>query len=164
MMSENQPFASLENESPADAALRYIQEGFYPIPVPYRSKRPILKGWPGLRITPEDVHDYFNGRPQNIGMLLGEAGATDIDCDAPEAVSAAAFLLPETGFVYGRHSKPASHRMYFTDPPGRSEKFIDPTDKCTLLEFRCRKGDGTVGFQSIVPPSTHKDTGEATRF
>jgi predicted P-loop ATPase len=35
--------------------------------------------------------------------------------------------------------------------------------KC-LVELRCLKTDGSVGLQTVVPPSIHRDTGEQIRF
>jgi P4 family phage/plasmid primase-like protien len=142
-----------------------IERGFFPVPIPFREKRPVIEGWPDLRITAADVATYFNGAPQNIGVLLGEPyGAADIDLDCGEAIAAAATLAPATGLKFGRASKPASHLFYRCDPPMPSRKYLDPTDKACLCELRCLKSDGTVGLQTVVPPSTHKETGEAICF
>ena len=53
-----------------------------PIPVPFKNKIPVLDE-ARLRLTPETVTDYFNGNPQNVGLLLGETshGLTDMDLD-----------------------------------------------------------------------------------
>ena len=151
--------------TPSSAALDLIERGFFPVPIPFREKRPVIEGWPDLRITAADVATYFNGAPQNIGVLLGEPyGAADIDLDCGEAIAAAATLAPATGLKFGRASKPASHLFYRCDPPMPSRKYLDPTDKACLCELRCLKSDGTVGLQTVVPPSTHKETGEAIRF
>jgi hypothetical protein len=32
-----------------------------------------------------------------------------------------------------------------------------------LIELRCQKTDGSIGLQTIVPPSTHKETGKEIR-
>ena len=59
---------------------------------------------------------------------------------------------------------PASHYFYRVDPAIPSVKYIDPADnKTTLIELRCLKKDGTVGFQTVVPPSVH-ESGEDIRF
>ena len=78
----------------SDAARNYVEGGFLPVPVPYRTKRPVTEGWPGLRLTVADLPRYFNGHPQNIGVLLGHLGLADVDADCPEAVRAATFFLP----------------------------------------------------------------------
>jgi hypothetical protein len=72
--------------TPLDAAVAWIRKGFSPVPVPYRSKRPILTGWERLEITADMASQYFNGEKQNIGLLLGDKfGSADVDCDCPEA-------------------------------------------------------------------------------
>ena len=81
--------------TPLDAAITWIQEGFSPVPVPHRSKRPVLKEWQRLEITKEGASQYFNGASQNIGVLLGDKfGSTDVDCDFSEAITAAREMLP----------------------------------------------------------------------
>jgi P4 family phage/plasmid primase-like protien len=150
--------------TPLDAAITWIQKGFSPVPVPPRSKRPILKEWQRLDITTEGACQYFNGASQNIGVLLGDKfGSADVDCDCLEAITAARELLPETGLIFGRQSKPFSHFFYRTDPPARTAQFTDPLDQSTIVELRGLSSDGSVGLQTVVPPSIH-ETGELVRF
>lgn len=150
--------------TPLDAAITRIQKGFSPVPVPHRSKRPVLKEWQRLEITTEVASQYFNGASQNIGVLLGDKfGSADVDCDCPEAITAARELLPETGLIFGRQSKPLSHFFYRSDPPARTAQFIDPLDQSTIVELRGLSSDGSVGLQTVVPPSVH-ETGEPIRF
>jgi hypothetical protein len=150
--------------TPLDAAITWIRQGFSPVPVPHRSKRPVLKEWQRLEITIEGASQYFNGASQNIGVLLGDKfGSTDVDCDCPEAITAARELLPETGLIFGRQSKPFSHFFYRSDPPARTAQFIDPLDQSTIVELRGLSSDGSVGLQTVVPPSIH-ETGELVRF
>jgi hypothetical protein len=81
--------------SALDAVLAYIRQGFAVVPIPYRSKGPVLDEWQKLRITAEDAPNYFNGAPQNVGVILGSAsGLTDIDLDCLEAIAAAPYFLP----------------------------------------------------------------------
>jgi hypothetical protein len=133
------------------------------VPVPYREKGPKLEDWQELRITAETAGRYFNGAPQNVGVLQGPSGAGDVDLDSREALIAFPDFAPETGLIFGRASKPRSHWFYRVDPPCRSVRYIDPVDHQTLLEFRCLKTDGTVGLQTIVPPSVHP-SGEPIEF
>jgi hypothetical protein len=150
--------------TPIEAAGDWVARGFLPVPVPFRQKGPIVGGWKKLRLRVEDLPLYFNSQPQNIGIILGdESGTADIDCDCMEAVAAAAELAPPTGMCFGRKSKPASHYIYRSTPPARFRKFVDPTDKITIAELRCQKTDGTVGLQTVVPPSVH-EFGEQIRF
>jgi hypothetical protein len=156
--------------SPLDAALFWIERAFLPVPAKFRSKKAYNPGdpegrkWQDLRITAETAPQYFNSSTQNIGVFLGDDyGSADVDLDCLEAVSTASHFLPDTGMKFGRASKPASHWFYRIDPPIPSEKFTDPTDGTTLLELRCRKKDGSIGHQTVVPPSVH-ESGEAIRF
>jgi hypothetical protein len=128
-----------------------------------REKAPKLDGWPALRIGPADLPRYFNGAPANVGLILGEHGTADVDLDCVEAIRAAGELLPETAMKFGRSSKPASHFLYWSDPPVRSRRYLDPVDKACLAELRCQKSDGSVGLQTICPPSIHP-CGEEIRF
>ena len=152
--------------TPLESSLFWCARGGFPIPVPYRAKNPNREGWPKLRIGPKDCPKYFNGCKLNIGVLLGEPLA-DIDLDCPEAISIWPAFAPDTGVSFGRASAPASHWIYNCDPPQSSMAFSDPLSEVKgekLLELRCQTLDGTVGNQSIVPTSFHKDTGEEIRF
>ena len=84
-----------------DWARAWIERGFVPIPIPYRSKKPDIKGWPDLRIDMSNAEQYFNGKPSNIGVLLGVYGACDVDLDCTEAIAAASNFLPPTGLIHG---------------------------------------------------------------
>jgi len=145
-------------------AIDWLRRRCFPLPVPHREKGPQLKDWQNLRLTEEEIPLYFNGQPQNIGVLLGEPyGLCDIDLDSPEAVAAWPLFAPDTGLIFGRRSKPRSHWFYRIDPPHRSIKYLDPVHGSTLLEFRCLKADGSVGLQTVVPPSVHP-SGEPVEF
>ena len=100
------PFSRVNSASPLEAAVRYREEGLHPVPLPYRTKKPVMQGWPNFRPTVDDLPKYFDSKPQNIGIILGdETGVSDVDCDVPEALVPAAMLLPETGMRFGRASK-----------------------------------------------------------
>src|SRR3954447_5018640 len=150
--------------TPLDAAIAWIQQGFFPVPVPHRSKGPVLPGWERLEITMDQASRYFHRGSQNIGLLLGDRfGSTDVDCDCPEAITAGRELLPDTGLIFGRQSKPFSHYFYRSDPPVRTARFDDPVDHKTLIELRGLSSDGSIGLHTVVPPSIH-ETGELVRF
>ncbi len=150
--------------TPLEAARLWVDRGFLPIPVPHRQKAPVLDRWQDLRLSQEDLPQYFNSARQNIGILLGDdSGSADIDCDCMEAIAVAAELAPPTGMSFGRESKPASHYIYRSNPAVRSSKFIDPTSKSTIVELRCQKAGGSIGLQTVVPPSIHPG-GEQIRF
>jgi hypothetical protein len=132
-----------------DLAIEYINLGWQPVPIPYREKGPTLPDWTNLRITHETAPQYFNGIPQNIGIILGEAskGLVDIDIDCPEALALAPYFLPATSGRFGRASKRASHWLYFSNVP-KHQKFEDPNGG-TIVELR------TGGVQTVFPGSHH---------
>lgn len=144
-----------------DLAVSYIGMGLCPIPVPFREKGPTIEGWKQLRITTETAAHYFNGVPQNIGIVLGEAsrGLCDVDIDCREALLLAPHLLPVTSGRFGRATKRASHWLYFSDVP-KHIKYEDPNiDGAgkTIVELR------TGGVQTVFPGSTHV-SGEFINF
>src|SRR5688500_9727972 len=97
-----------------EAARRETARGHRVLPVPFRQKKCVLDGWPSLRLELRDLDKYFNGQPSNIGVLLGSPSGNlvDVDLDAPEARALADLFLPPTWSVFGRASKPRSHREY----------------------------------------------------
>src|SRR5829696_5034738 len=128
-----------------DTALSYIARRWAPVPIPYRKKGPTIPDWGNLRITEAEASRYFNGAPQNVGVILGAAsdGLNDVDLDSPEAVAVAVYLLPQTKAVFGRAGNRASHYLYTTDLSKRHEKAVlkyrDPTQPATakpIIELR----------------------------
>jgi hypothetical protein len=98
----------LDTATPLDAALAYVARGWNPVPIESRSKKPALgRDWQKVVITAANAAQYFNGRVMNIGIQLGAAsqGLTDVDCDAPEAIAIAPYILSRTGAIFGRESK-----------------------------------------------------------
>ncbi len=59
-------------ESVHEYVKRYLDRGLAPIPVPYRTKEPVIAGWPDLRVTKADISKLFT-LPCNVGVLLGTA-------------------------------------------------------------------------------------------
>src|SRR5579872_5722436 len=144
--------------TPLESALHYIDRGLAPTPIAYRGKRPRLKGWQDLRITHDTAPNYFNGLPLNIGVLLGQPSGwlVDVDLDHPLALARADKYLPHTPAVFGRKSKPRSHRLY------RITKHLNTT------KFRTESGESIVeiratGCQTVFPPSVHP-SGERIRW
>src|SRR5258708_24132318 len=92
----------------------YLERGWRVVPIPLRKKRPVIKEWEKLDILALELGRHFNGRPQNVGVMLGDksGGLVDIDLDSPEAVKLADFFLPKTSAVFGRKGKALSHRLY----------------------------------------------------
>jgi predicted P-loop ATPase len=145
-----------------EAVLSHIREGIRPVPIPYREKGPVIPNWAALVITEENVGQFFNGSPMNVGGILGAPSGNlqDIDLDCPEAVVLAAAWLPPTR-TFGRPSSPTSHYFYRSpDLTGEGiRQFDDPIAKLLgrkskIIELRSNGG------QTVLPGSTHKDTGE----
>src|SRR5690348_5121113 len=107
------------------AARDYLGRDWQPIPVPYRSKNPGRDDWQAERRTADDLDSDFGERLVNLGVLTGEpsGGLVDVDLDCAEAIRLADVFLPDTGAVFGRDAKPASHRLYLADEPGRTQQF-----------------------------------------
>ena len=53
-------------------AKNYLDKNLAVIPIPTGKKGPVLLDWQNLRIQSDDIPQYFNGKPENIGLLLGE--------------------------------------------------------------------------------------------
>jgi hypothetical protein len=140
--------------TPLDAAHGYARRGWRVIPIPAGNKRPVLDDWQDLAIPVAEALRYFGGGC-NVGILLGSrSGAlVDIDLDCAEALSLADIYLPVTGAIFGRPSKPRSHRLYVA-PGAHYESFGDPLSggKNTLVELRADGRDGGA-HQTIFPPS-----------
>ncbi len=108
------------------------------IPIPHGKKAPKRKDWPSIR-------NYSPRSGENIGVHLGPSSLVDVDLDCPEAIDAAADLLPTTR-TFGRGQ--AAHYLYSGEAEYR--KFIDPIDGQCLLEIRAGEGK-----QTVLPGSTH---------
>lgn len=143
-----------------EAAQKYVERGYKVVPIPYRRKAPEIKAWQKLRLTLEELPSRFGSHPQNIGILLGEAsgGLVDVDCDCPEAIRAAACLLPPTNMQSGRNSAPRSHYWYLLEGEGVSKtlQFHDVGENgigngAMLIELRFN------GTQTVVAPSIHPE-------
>ena len=140
------------------AARTYIDRGWAPLPIPYKSKAPTIKGWPSLRIGVEEITDHFPaGVPSNIGIILGEPSGNlvDIDIDSMLAVRLARFCLPHTDCKFGRIGKPLSHWVYVAR--AITKTFKDPESGEMLVEIRAD------GHHTVFPPSIHP-SGEAVEF
>lgn len=143
------------NPHPGESLIRvaetYTRRGWSVVPIPYRSKNPGFRDWPQLRLTENDLPQHFNGKPQNIGVLLGEPSGwlIDVDLDHPRAVELADEYLPPTPAVFGRGCKPRSHRLYRTSGPVATKKHKSKSAGM-IVELR------STGAQTVFPPSTHE--------
>ena len=137
-----------------EQAIDYVQRGWKVIPVPPRKKAPIVKNWPKLSLTKEEIPSYFEAN-SNIGVLLGErsGGLIDIDIDATEAAAAWKAFGLESAAVFGRTSNPSSHHLFAVTKSIKTKRFdvpvVSASGKATLIELR---GEGG---QTIMPGSVH---------
>ncbi len=131
------------------AAQDALRRGRQPIPVPKGQKAPRLPGWQDLRLAERELPARF-GADANLGVLNGSPSGNqvDVDLDCAEALRLADRFLPATQSVFGRPSKPRSHRLYAADPLPATTQFRD-VDGAMLLEAR------STGTQTLFPPSTH---------
>lgn len=151
--------------APLNIALSYIAEGWAPIPLPHKAKAPAgdgSSGWGDLRIDAAGAPHYFNGAPQNVGVILGEAshGLTDVDLDCTEAITIARYVLPPTR-CFGRPGKPMSHWLYYTDLWKIQDKATIPHKEGASMLVECRMGASSA--QTVFPGSTHA-SGEAIEW
>ena len=137
----------------AQTAHQMLKQGWHCIPLQTKKKKPIGSKWQKRLIKAEEINQIFTP-DHNIGLLLGEPSdwIVDIDCDTPEAVVAAGYLLPETGLTFGRESIGQAHLLY-RSLEAQTAKFQDPVGNITSLEVR------STGSQTMIPPSIHP-TGE----
>ena len=149
------------------AALSYLERGFQPVPVRFRSKA-AEDDWKEFTVTRDNAARKFSGRV-NVGLRLGVGGGqhrlVDGDFDCPEVLITAPAFLPPTDMISGRAGKPRSHYFYLSDlhstEPVASICYRDPVTGATMLELRC--GGGGNAAQTVVPPSVH-ECGEQLRW
>ena len=148
-----------------ERARGYVRKGYSPIPVPHREKNPGFKPWQAMRLQEADLPQHFNGRPMNVGVLLGAPSGdlVDIDLDAAEAVTLADQFLPKTGSEFGRASKPRSHRLFVTKI--KTEKFSDlgtNEDDETAMVVEIRATGGRPSFRPRRIPRARRSSGCTT--
>lgn len=130
-----------------DWAALYISLGMEVIPLVPRGKDCWHDDWPKKVFQPEhfDLDSNIGIKPVN--------GLVTLDIDSAEAVSLADALLPETGAVWGRKTKPRAKRLYRCAELDKTRQFKDgdPGDQPAML-LEVRVGPG---FQDVAPPSIH---------
>ena len=144
--------------TPLDLASEHLSRGWQPVPIPLKSKKPIGKEWQLRRLTPDTLAAHFNGKPMNVGVLLGEPSGwlIDADLDTPEACRLADLFLPPTPCWFGRPGKPGSHRLYIARGldaikfQHRQRHAGGKSKALTVLELR------STGGQTVFPGSVHE--------
>ena len=137
-----------------EKAREYLAKGWEVVPMPKGTKTPLIKEWDKLKITEQELPEYFNNG-QNIGVKLGKYSKwlTDIDLDCKEAIQVADYFLPSTDAIFGRETRPRSHWLYYClDSVYIKFQFKDTT----ICEIRSTGRDGGA-FQTVFPPSIHPE-------
>jgi KaiC/GvpD/RAD55 family RecA-like ATPase len=137
-----------------EAALRYLELGFHPVPVEPRGKQPLArwKDYQSRQPTRAEVNAWWTETPSaNVALVLGR-GVFAIDVDGIEG--ATSFLSsPDMQIPSGTPtSNTGKGRHYFLSAPG------SVGDHIGLLPGIDVKGVGYV----VVPPSIHQNGREYT--
>ena len=133
-------------------AEEYTRRGWTLALIPANDKAPRDREWdkrhPSLA---EAEHHLACGG--NLGLIAGcRSGETvDVDLDCPEALALAGLYLPATEAIFGRASRPKSHRLY-TSLGATYEAFADPLTGDMLIELRAQGRTGGA-HQTLLPPS-----------
>jgi predicted P-loop ATPase len=150
--------ALVDTPGPAPEFLRYLELGFKLVRYPHKQKGPTgveAVDWPRKTITtpagwvPNSNWGVLLGTEITPGKFLA-----DIDFDWQEGLPLAKAILPRTLFGYGRESRAVTHAFYTTPAPLISKSF-DDIDGRPLVELRATKADGSIGLQTMLPPSIH---------
>jgi hypothetical protein len=159
---EGQHFADEHDSADRQIIGRYLEWGFSVVQWPCHGdqKGPTAPGWQHHPIT--SAAEYHDG--YRLGILTGteiQPGRylADVDIDWAAGLPVAQKLLPASGFAFGHASKRVSHIFYTTSEALTSFKY-DDIDKTTLIELRGTKTDGSIGLQSMAPPSIWSKEGK----
>jgi Family of unknown function (DUF5906)/Bifunctional DNA primase/polymerase, N-terminal len=103
-----------------------------------------------LRLSNDNVGGLFHGNMVDI----------DIDNDNKFFMAAVEKLLPPCSHVWGRKSKPRSHRAYMIKNPSTFDRSKFPIlrrlKKSKITSVEVRGGKCSDGLQSVLPGSLHK--------
>ena len=122
----------------------YLSGGWQILPVPAGEKGPRTNEWQTKTFTAGDFRDT-----DNVGLKCGSVSGNlvDIDLDCEEALKLADAMLPPTGRIHGRQSRPRSHRWYRAEQ-AKNEVFKH-LDGSMIVEMRSNR------LQTLIPPSVH---------
>jgi hypothetical protein len=136
---------------------KYYDRGFRLIFYGTKKKGP--EGQEALKWTErsDEAKDWRTGR--NVGVFTGHEISdgkylVDVDFDWSDGLPLAKRIMPATGFGFGRASRTISHSFY-TSPKPIASRAYDNIDGKPFVELRGTKTDGTIGLQTMLPPSIH---------
>lgn len=158
-----------------DISLKFLRSShLIPVKVMPGGKQPFPE-WDPRRADQEDHSLTFraieNDPKLNLGALMtGRYVDIDIDCSSPHLKEALEYFLPKTPWIFGRASKPRSHRIYILDEDfergpysttlryikGLKEGVID--DESYSIEVRGGKAEN--GLYTALPGSYRADVDE----
>ena len=131
-----------------EAALKYYEKGFAPIPIAPNSKKPLAqwKAYQTRRPTEEEIITLFTRfRDADIGIVTGKRhNLFVLDCDSQEAYESLQALLPDS-LTLPVVKTPRGYHLYFSYP-----KNIDLTVGVDIMQGVDYRGEG--GYV-IAPPS-----------
>lgn len=153
-----------------EAAREYKRCGWQPIPLLPGEKRTLDKGWSHSTITEDEIDDRFDPKA-NIGVLTGTPSGllVDVDMDWVRGLPHADEFFPPTTAIFGRASKPRSHRLYICDITKTQRfEFTATVTKNDAGDDGKKKNKPFVeiradGGQTMFPPSVHP-SGEQVRW
>ena len=139
----------------------------YAVRTPYGQKDPGHFRWDPKNNSFEESQKtiyHLERADDNLGIhLFGRVVDIDVDTPNPTLIEALDYFLPYTAHVYGRKSRPRSHRLY--EISGFGSDMFDPADYRFLqmlsregndhLKLELRGGDLRSGRYSLLPGSTH---------
>jgi hypothetical protein len=137
---------------------KYYERGFRLIFYPQKQKGPSGQEAIAWTDRADEIGDWKGN--SNVGTFTGQEiqpnkFLVDIDFDWGDGLPLARGILPATGFGFGRESRVITHSFYTTEKPIPLTVFKMLDGKKNFVEVRGTKTDGTVGIQTMLPPSIH---------
>tara|TARA_Y100000310_G_scaffold324866_1_gene387305 strand:+ start:599 stop:2929 length:2331 start_codon:yes stop_codon:yes gene_type:complete len=141
------------------ALLRYTQ--CFAVRTPKGQKDPGVVRWDPSRVDRETSNRTIatlETTQDNLGIhLFGHTIDVDIDTDNPFVQEALDFFLPATAHMWGRASRPNTHRLYELheqyDP--NDFPFLSKIAAHDVLKVEVRGGEQRSGRYSLLPGSLH---------
>jgi len=126
-------------------AHRYLDLGWFIMPIYYKTKVPVLKGWTERGLpTHAEIDQWFANPKTNIGLVTGSVSKVSIiDGDGPAGIKSIhdAKLNSTVQATSGR-----GKHLFYSDPEGKARNFVK---RLPGLDAR---GDGG---QVLIYPSIH---------
>jgi len=134
--------------------------GLIPVRLKEKQKAP-TSDWDPRRIGDQDTEatiEWIQANPKiNFGALF-YGRYIDVDVDTNDSITSAAldYFLPTTNIMWGRKSKPRSHRAYFLHEDFNRDRYgaITRFSKDSL-SVEIRGGKMESGFYTVLPGSEH---------